>query len=246
MKKLLYFTAFLALLGCGLEDRTPRDPTMRQLVGVWDSMYGNPAVCRERLVINSDRTFWWLTEKGKFSGTLAREGGQLNFTFAEKMGELRDFRVNDQTLDVFGKNVQTRFVKIPLSLLSSKPCPENMNPSDPTPTPKPEPTVKPCPPCPPYPAPCPPCEGPREEPRPTPTPTQPAPQPQPQPQPQPCPPCEPCPPPPPPPPQPCPTCPPCPPVPVPEPTCQPCPPVIIKRGCHGYMSVPNPDPRCCK
>ena len=252
MKRLLCFVTFLTLCGCGLEDRTPKDPTLHQLVGVWDSMYGNPAVCRERLVLNSDMTFFWLTKEGRFTGSYYRNGDKISFLFSEKMTQLHDFRVNDQVLDMFTKNIQTRFVKIPLSLMNTKPCPEGAVP-DPIPTVIPSPPTVDCPPCPPYPAPCPPCDGPRpaptptptSQPRPTPTPTYPAPNPEPQPNP--CPPCEPCPPPPPPPPpppQPCPPCEPCQP-PPPEP-CKPCPPVVIKRGCHGYVTMPNPDPRCCK
>jgi len=123
----------LGLASCGT--RTIRDPgdDVGPLVGVWDSMAGDPATCHERLVLNGDFTFWWFDKSGDFSGTFVLSEDQLTFLFAGgKSGELVQYKVDAQVLEVFRAGVQTRYTKVPLSYANKMPCPSDR----PTPQPK--------------------------------------------------------------------------------------------------------------
>lgn len=138
---LLLGLVLLGLASCGT--RTIRDPgdNIGPLVGVWDSMGGNPAMCHERLTLNEDNTFWWFDKSGDFSGTYVLSEDQVTFLFAGgKPGEIVQIKVDAQLLEIFRAGVQTRYTKVPRNYADKVPCPSDRV----TVPPKTDPVCKSC------------------------------------------------------------------------------------------------------
>lgn len=246
MKRVLFLVS-LFLAGCGMRDSKPKDVTDQMLVGVWDSMGGDPEVCRERFIFGSDGSFTHYSSEGNQYGSYARNGDNIDLTYAQKNAEHAPFSLESgRRLSVFTQGDLKYFVRVPDSYASSKPCPEGNGGTSPTPPTNPNQ-----------------CGGKGNcnckcgnnttvtvivnnnadcfgKPPQPPT-TQQPPPPTPQPPTTPCPPTPPCPP--------CPDCPkptptpqpPCPPCP-PTPPCPPCPPCPPTTPCPPCPDCPKPTP----
>lgn len=121
MKKFLFMGLLLALVGCGERVSDPPDNTDQLLIGMWDSVSNSPAVCHERIRLNSDKTFWWYKDTAISSGTYERTGdatntGRLNFMFTDKAWELVKFTVSDRELYIERVGVSRVYAKAAASL----------------------------------------------------------------------------------------------------------------------------------
>lgn len=122
--KVLCTIAAMLIAGCGIrEEREPYDRTAELVVGVWDSLDGEPATCNERLTINEDRTFWWFEKKGDFTGTYILNGNQITFLFTTKSSEIVQVVVDEKFLEVFRSGISTKYTKVPREYSNKVPCP---------------------------------------------------------------------------------------------------------------------------
>jgi len=123
MKKLLWISLVpLFLGGCGERVVDPADQTNEQLIGMWDSVSNNATVCRERLRINTDKTFWWFDSKTTGAGTYGRDEDRLDFMFTNKAWETIRFVVTDRELYLTRTGRTSVYTRVPVTANNS-PCP---------------------------------------------------------------------------------------------------------------------------
>jgi len=131
MKTILYLVSFLLVASCGMQDRKPKDSTDSDLVGVWDMMGGDPAVCHERVVLAADRTFSWNNKTANY-GSYGRVGDELLFTYAGKTSESGHFTLDGKYLTIRRNGTDKNFVRVPAEYASKTPCPTGADPAPPT------------------------------------------------------------------------------------------------------------------
>jgi len=128
MKRLVFVFLFSLLLGsCGDVVKDPDDTTDSQLLGMWDSVSNNATVCRERLRLNPDKTFWWFDNKNTAVGTFGRDQSELphlNFMFTSQAWEVIRFQVTDRELYLTRTGTTRVYTRVPLNANSS-PCPDS-------------------------------------------------------------------------------------------------------------------------
>ena len=126
MKKVLYLFILLSIAGCGIRD-SKRDYTEQMLIGVWDLMVGDPAVCTERVVLTGEGTFSWQTKTWATRGSYRRSGDNLMFTHSGKTGESLTFTITDKYLTLLRHGQLVYFVKVPNDLARVSPCPQTVD-----------------------------------------------------------------------------------------------------------------------
>lgn len=126
MKKVLYLFILLSIAGCGIRD-SKRDYTEQMLIGVWDLMVGDPAVCTERVVLTGEGTFSWQAKTWSTRGSYRRSGDNLMFTHSGKTGESLTFTITDKYLTLLRHGQLVYFVKVPNDLARVSPCPQTVD-----------------------------------------------------------------------------------------------------------------------
>lgn len=114
MKKgFLLLVGALLFISCGDNVRDAKDTTDQDLVSVWDSISNTPNKCYERLVLNSDKTFWWYSGGVMNGGTWGISEATLNFMYTGKAWEVVKFNVDKRELGLVKVGVYKTYVKVP-------------------------------------------------------------------------------------------------------------------------------------
>ena len=149
MRFLLALSFLLA--SCGVHEiRDKYDDTYdRLLVGVWDVVDANrePTACRDRLKLDSDKTFAWFDGRIMSLGTYGLLNNSIDFRFTKKPMELIRFLVTDRELRLYRySSVAIVYTRVPTSEAETTlDCVLKQTPEQ-NPTPKPlppEPDQKP-------------------------------------------------------------------------------------------------------